>query len=320
MQLAQGYYQYWVERDYEGAARRFTELLVRWPNNADVLNALGLIARRQGHWDDARTYLDRAVALDPLSPDTRLNAADVKFWTRDFAAALRRIDEALNLWPDNLSFIADKALVYQQLGDLDRAEVVLKSMQPRAEILISVIAIADQAEFRRRGFAEAIAQLEALREHDQSRESTNYFSGFLNRNLGDLRRFAGDSDGARTNYVQARDELLDLLKAQPDNADVYDALALVYCGLSDRDAAIKASDHALELLPITKDALAGSFFESTRAIIEARFGDHDRAINSLARLLKLPGYLTPAVLRLAPDFDLLRGDPRFDKLCQGKSP
>jgi tetratricopeptide (TPR) repeat protein len=283
-----------------------------------VLVPLGLIARRQGHWDQARSYLDQAVTLDPMSPDTRLNAADVFAWTRNFPAAMRTLDEALNLWPDNLTFIADKALVCHQLGDLDRAEAVLKGVQPRAEILVSIIAIADQAEFRRKGYPEAIAQLEALRPSNETEGSASYFASFLNRNLGDLRRLAGDADGARNNYLQARDGLLGLLKSQPNNADIYDSLALVYCGLGDREAAIKASDRALVLMPVTKDALAGSFIESTRAQIDARFGDRDRAIPALARLLKLPGYFTPAILRLAPDFDPLRGDPRFEKLCEEK--
>jgi hypothetical protein len=71
-------------------------------------------------------------------------------------------------------------------------------------------------------------------------------------------------------------------------------------------------------MPVTKDALAGTFFESTRAQLYGLFGDRERAIPALERLLKVPGYLSPAILRLAPDFDPIRGDPRFAKLCQEK--
>ena len=78
-------------------------------------------------------------------------------WTRDFPAALRALDEALNLWPDNLTFIADKALSVTNLAIWIGPRPCLKGVQPRAEAIVSIIAIADQAELRRRGYPDAIA-------------------------------------------------------------------------------------------------------------------------------------------------------------------
>jgi TolB-like protein/Flp pilus assembly protein TadD len=317
VQLAQGYYQYWVERDYNAATRRFEQLLGKWPNNSETLEALGLILRRQGHWDQSKTYLDRAIVLDPLSPALRQDAVQVRVFTRDFPAALRAIDDALNIWPDDVGLIANKALVYLQLGELDQAVALLNGLHPRPADLPAIIAITDQARFRR-NYAGAISQLQGLLQLEQASESAGFTSSFLNLNLADLRRLSGDTSGAKTNYIQARDELLAMLKNQPNNADFYYSLASVYCGLGDREAAMNYAERAVNLMPVSKDALAGAFMETERALVEARFGDRDRAIPALARLLKLPGILTPTFLRLDPDFDLLRDDPRFQKLCEEK--
>src|SRR4051812_21784536 len=314
-QLGQGYYDYYVVRDYAAAASRFEKLLKKWPNNADALEALGLIVRRQNRWEESRRYLDRSAALDPLSADVRLQAADVKIITRDFSGGLLALDEALNVWPDDLTLLSDKALAYQAVGDLDRAEAVLKTLHPSLGVFTSILAVVNQARYRR-NYAPAIEQLEQLRKNEQGSGANLFVSSFLLGNLADLKRLSGDATGAQSDFTQARNALLDLLKSQPDNSDLYNALAVACCGLGANQEATKYIERAVNLMPITKDALAGAIVETTRAQIWARFGDRERAIPALERLLNIPGVLTPAVLRFEPDFDPLRGDARFEKLCQ----
>ena len=92
--------------------------------------------------------------------------------------------------------------------------------------------------------------------------------------------------------------------------------------LGEKDAAIKEAERAITLLPSAKDAVDGPKFEENLAVVEVLVGDKNGAIPRLQRLLQIPytNFLTPAVLRLDPQWDPLRGDPAFQKLCEEKQP
>jgi hypothetical protein len=113
---------------------------------------------------------------------------------------------------------------------------------------------------------------------------------------------------------------------QPDNAFVAAALAVPYAMLDEKQSAISEAQRAITLLPSSKDRLAGPAFEENLALVEMIVGENSRAISTLTRLLQTPygGWLyspapiTPALLRLDPIWDPVRGDPAFQKLYAGK--
>jgi TolB-like protein/Tfp pilus assembly protein PilF len=316
--LADAYFEYWVKRDFEGARQRFEKLSAKWPSNADVLTALASITRRQGKWDDSKTYFKRAVEIDPLHAGRRLKAAEVSFATRDFEGALNQLDTALHYWakaPDSLPFIAVKALVYQAQDRLDEAAKLLEGLHPEPDgELVSPIVF--QAMFRRRP-NDAIHLLEDLLKRDEAEGSVGRTSIDLNLYLGQLRRLAGDAKGAKLNDREALDELNVELAKQPDSADIHSYLALAYSGLGDRIKATKHAALAVNAVPIEKDALSGAYYLDIQARVWARLGDRNAAIPAIEALMKhpAPNPLTPALLRLDPDFDKLRTDARFNALA-----
>jgi TolB-like protein/Tfp pilus assembly protein PilF len=312
--LAQVFFQYWVSRDYEGARDTFEGLRARMPNNADLLEALGYITRRQGFWAEADAYLNQAVVLNPRDRFLRVQVAAGWEFSRNYNEALRLYDQALKIWPDDMTLLARKAGVYQALGELDRADTLLNGLRPSADDVAVVARLYDQALLRRR-YPEAITFLRTAVEQIASLPQRNEYRLWL----GDLERLSGDQAAAKATYAQARAELEGLLKEQPQNLDIMNTLALVCAGLGEKEATLEHAERAVTLMPTTKDALAGRAAEITRALIYARLGDNDRAIPALERLLKLPGGrppVTPATLRLNPEFDPVRSDARFQKLCE----
>jgi Flp pilus assembly protein TadD len=137
--------------------------------------------------------------------------------------------------------------------------------------------------------------------------------------FGDLQRHAGDATAAAKAYQAAKHFWEEALRAEPHNPDFLNGLAWTETFLGDKAAALNHVRQAIALLPSSKDAFVGPTYEDNLARIEAHFGDKDSAIKALQHLVSIPYAappVTPALLRIDPDWDNLRGDPRFEKLCE----
>jgi len=110
------------------------------------------------------------------------------------------------------------------------------------------------------------------------------------------------------------------VETSPTNAILLSNLAVVDALLGHKDDAISEGERAVELLPVSKDAVDGPLVAMNLAVVYA-WADHpDLAFQQLDILSKVPYGLFYNHLKLEPYFDPLRKDPRYDKLLAALAP
>jgi serine/threonine-protein kinase len=107
-----------------------------------------------------------------------------------------------------------------------------------------------------------------------------------------------------------------IVREQPDYAQALCTLGMIDAALGRKEDAIREGRRAVELLPVTKDAMAGAQLLTNLAITYAWAGENDLAIKQLEELVRIPSPVSYGQLRLHPCWDPLRGDPRFEKLLE----
>jgi len=130
--LAKGFYHYACLKDYDTAVRYFEQARQFLPNSSRIPESLAYVTRRQGKWDRSEMYFNEAERLDPRNVSLLTQHALSYKDRRRFLEALRKLEQILNITPDDVDTIVEKASIAQAEGDLPRASALLASVQPAA--------------------------------------------------------------------------------------------------------------------------------------------------------------------------------------------
>jgi len=322
--LALGQYQYLVLRDYGSAKVTLASVRKSLPGSSDVPKLLGAIARREGRWDESIAYYEQALSLDPRNVELLMRAAWNDGMMRRFPSALKLYDRALDITPNDRGIMAAKAAIYQAEANLKEGARLLADVNEQTSSGDTFAIKISQLRLER-NYAEAIRLLRGrLAQPRFDSESYNRVA------LACMQRLAGDTVGAKLTAAEARNKMEQLYQHEEHDASLATtparALSVVYAVIGDKAAAFQAAEHAIMLLPTATDRVSGPALEENLAYIEAVFGENNRAIATLTKLLHQPynswvygpATLTPALLRLDPLWDSLRGDLAFEKLCEEK--
>ena len=311
--LALGFFHYYCERDYERALQELAAARRGLPNDADVIRAIGAIQRRQGKWDESTESYKKAASLSPQDAVLIRNLALNYVAMRDYPTAASLFDRAISLAPTDFEMQSLRAWVdVYWRGDFGRFEKLL-STSSEAPDENPVAALARfNAQFFQRKFGDALAALaQTPFENMRGATSTPLPKSFL---AAQIYRAMGDAEKARASFEQALPIAERAVTDSPSDAARHILLGLIYAGLGRTEEALRAGNHAVQILPVSKDALNGPILQISLSRIYTMLGDYEQAISLLERSLTTINGVTVNELRLDPTWDPLRRHPRFQDL------
>jgi tetratricopeptide (TPR) repeat protein len=315
--LAENLYRGYL--DYDRARAELALAGRMLSNNPRVFELTGYLDRRQGRHEEGVRNLQKALELDPRNLYVLQQISLSYKFLRRCPEEAAILDRALAIRPQDVDTRVARAFVELEW----RADT-----RPLHATIESVLA-------ENRGAAENIADnwiTLALCERDASAAERalvalgdNSFvqdALHLNRTFGEgmVARMRHDEAKAHAAFATARDQQVQALQTQADYAPAICTLGLIDAALGRKEEALREGRRAVELLPVTKDAINGAHMIQYLAIIAAWTGEKDLAFEQLTIAARLPSRVSYGQLKLHPFWDPLRGDPRFEQIVASIAP
>jgi serine/threonine-protein kinase len=324
--LALGLYFYYGEADYERALHELDVAAQALPNDGDVGLYIAAVQRRRGHWSEAITEYEHALAIDPRNQVTLYDASQTYFGLREWSNALRGLDRVLELAPDSVNVKIQRGYTeFFWKGSTAPIKAALESiplnLDPDGIVTFARWDVSlmdrDPAAAER---ALAACRLEEITSQPGAPLPKTYLQACI-----DLVR--GDNLSAQKNFEAARPVFEKTVADSPQDATRHAQLGLLYAFMGRKDDALREGRRAVELKPIARDVIEGAVAQAFQALIFARTGETNKAVSAIERLLTTPfavdyadDGITLSDLRTRWEWDPLRSDPRFQKILAGPEP
>jgi serine/threonine protein kinase/Flp pilus assembly protein TadD len=297
--LAEAYHLY-ATRNYERAGVQVELAQRALPNSPEALWLAARIDERLGRWEDATKALEKAYSLDPKNPDIVYELA-VNYRLRGRYREAEQISARLNE--------VEPGYPVSNRKEADLLSSAQKNQQPWvSQRFWSAVGARDWAT----------AQQILDQSSDENLLVGDQVKTSIPRGCGEivLAALQGKHPTMENGFGTARDQLAQRVEAHPDDVELLSVLGLIDAFLGKNQEAIGEATRAVELRPISLDALEGPYILKCLAYVYAWTTEPALAFQELAKLAKTPGGLgTGADFKADIFWDPIRKDPRFDQLA-----
>ena len=314
--LALGFSYYYGDNNYDAALKEFEIAQRGLPNESEVYLAIGAIQRRQGKWAESTANLEKAASLNPKDTWPLQNLTYNYAMQRNFDAANKTMDRALELNPNGIGLWDVKVkLALAEKADFSVPEQTLekvKSLPMSSEERLTIVSAQADLLILERKYQQVLQLAESAPDDSLAAIPASLAGKYFA--IGIAQKGLLDDAAARTAFLKAKGILEQQVKQKPDDSDLHVQLAKLLAWLGEKDAAIAEAQRAIDLRPESKDAFEGPRITEQVAQIYTILGDNARAIELLDGLLSRATGVTLQSLKMNPAWDPIRNDPAFQAL------
>src|SRR5256714_2263420 len=317
--FARADYYFRCLRDYDRAQEELAIARPGLPNSSPFFILSGYINRRRNHFADAERDFSTAFALDPRNPNAYNLLADTYVLQRRFPEAVRVADNVLAAGEQTpiVRYRRASSILYGT-GDTGPIREIL-TKYPDMEFAGGPTPARSRMAMLDGNYAAAArGPVASPRPDFQDIDFSLYFPKSWYPAL--VAPAQGDSVGAVAAFRECRAILEQRLVVKPEHARTIAVLAQVDAGLGQKELAIREAQHAIDLMPISKDIYDGALVLEGLAQVYTWTGDGDRAIELVQKLVTMPGYTNYGRLKLHPLWAPLRGNPKFENIVASLAP
>ena len=313
VRVSNGYYYYWGSRDYSRALDEFYFARSVEPGNGLHAENIAYVQRRLGEFEAALTNLKTALDYDPRSSRLHHEVGTIHRVLHRYDLAEQSFNRAIELVMDFSGPFDRKArLKVERDGNTEAARQVLaEGVRLTDPNLFSWRLVDFDIEDNR--YNNALERLTAIPEDVREAQNVYIPKEFY---IAWILELMDEPEEAHQHFENARRLLEKSVFERPDDPRMHAALGKVYAHLGLVNEAIREGLRAVDLLPVSLDALDGPEYLEYLAEVYTIVGEHDEALDILEHLLEIPSETSVGALKFFRIWDPLREHPRFQALLE----